>query len=481
MTDSKIDVGMIDQFPQPALALDYDGAVLAWNRKLEEITGVRAQEVVGKGGYEHALALFGERRPTLINTVLGQDAPAGEYYRNLTRTGESIFAESCTPLANGRVMACTAAPLYGSTGKRIGAIETFWDITEKRAAENELRRSEEMIRTMIDSLPDIFFTITYDGTFLQFSWKEAPKAGINPGDLIGKTPHALLPPPEAEFLIAAAQQVIDTGQIVSQKRTFRWHGKDCAFQMMLHPQHDASGRIVAATGVARDVTDHLQYERTVQETCQASDLYLDLLGNDIYNTSMVAATVIEMLRERLTGEEQELAHRVKATIEQNINIIKNVELLNTLSQHRPSLGPVDLDRIIRDQVRRHPGIAVRYVGEGACMIWANQLVEHIIANLISNSIKYGGMNVEIEIAIQETEEIVTLSVADNGIGIPDHLKPNIFDRFTRNGGKKPGNRGLGLHIVKTLMGQYGGRVWAADRVPGSSGEGAAIKMIFQRC
>ncbi len=480
MTDSKIDVGVIDQLPQPALALDYNGNILAWNRMMEEITGVQAKDILGKGEYEHGKILFGERRPTLINTIIGQDCLGENTYKNVARNGDAVSAESCRPLANGRVMACTAGPLYSNTGKRIGAVETFWDITEKRTAENSLRRSEEIIRTMTSSLPDIFFTLTYEGIFLQFSWRDAPKAGINPGDLIGKTPYALFPEEEAENLIAAARQVIETGQIISQERTFRWHGKDCAFQTTLHPQHDMSGQIVAAAGVARDLTDHLRYERTVQETGRTTDLYLDLLSNDIYNTSMVAATVIDMLRERLSGEEEELAHRVKATIEQNINIIKNVELLNTLSQHRTSLGPVDLDRIIKDQIRRHTGIAIRYSG-CSCMVWANPLLEHIIANLISNSIRYGGMKVQIDISVQEAEEIVTLTVADNGIGIPDHLKPNIFDRFTRSGRKTNGNRGLGLHIVKTLVGQYGGRVWAADRVPGKPGEGAAIKILFQKC
>ncbi|MGI6502730.1 MAG: sensor histidine kinase [Candidatus Methanoculleus thermohydrogenotrophicum] len=91
------------------------------------------------------------------------------------------------------------------------------------------------------------------------------------------------------------------------------------------------------------------------------------------------------------------------------------------------------------------------------------------------------MTVQIEISIMEIGDIVTLSVADTGIGIPDHLKLNIFDRFSRGSKTTSGSRGLGLHIVKTLVGQYGGRVWAADRVPGRPEEGAAIKVILQKC
>ena len=115
------------------------------------------------------------------------------------------------------------------------------------------------------------------------------------------------------------------------------------------------------------------------------------------------------------------------------------------------------------------------------MVWANPLLENVISNLISNSIKFGGMEVQIDIGVVETENTVTLSVTDNGIGIPDHLKLNIFDRFNQSSKSAPGSRGLGLHIVKTLVNNYGGRVWAADRVPGKPGEGAAIKVILQKC
>jgi len=115
------------------------------------------------------------------------------------------------------------------------------------------------------------------------------------------------------------------------------------------------------------------------------------------------------------------------------------------------------------------------------MVWANPLLEHIVSNLISNSIKFGGMKVRIDISVMETAEVVTLTVADTGIGIPDPLKPNIFDRFNRDARSVSGSRGLGLYIVKTLTNQYGGRVWAADRVPGRPEAGAAIKVILQRC
>ncbi|MCE5337588.1 MAG: PAS domain-containing protein [Methanomicrobiaceae archaeon] len=480
MNRSQIPMSIIEHLQQPALVLDCEGRVIVWNNSMERYTGISARDIVGKGGYAHGEALFGERLPTLANCILNHSDAGSDHYRLLPPEGEELLTGSRITPVPGREVVCMAAPLYDSTGRRIGAVETIRDTPEERSVEEPFGTSAEQVQILASSLPDMIFTLNRDGIFSQFFWTGAREMGVVPEEVVGKTPHALFPAEEADYLIGAARRVIAGGEVVAETRSFSWHGGQRSFQVTIHPLHGPSGRVVAATGVSRDITRDLLRERTLQETSRLSSLYLDLLGTDIYNTNMVAATIIEMLRERLSGEEAELAQRVKNTVEQGINVIKNVELYNTLNKHRIRLEPVDLDRIVRGQIRRYAGIDIRYEGESH-MVWANPLLEHIVSNLISNSIKFGGMKVRIDISIMETEDTVTLTVADTGIGIPDHLKPNIFDRFSRESKTAAGSRGLGLHIVKTLANQYGGRVWAADRVPGRPGEGAAIKVILQKC
>jgi PAS domain S-box-containing protein len=477
MNRSQIPVSIFDHIQQPALVLDCEGRVVVWNDGMERYTGVSAEEIVGKGDYIHGKALFGEICPTLANSILTHSDAGNDHYRLLSHEGEELLARSCIPPASGREVVCMAAPLYDTTGRQIGAVETIRDAPEERTVEDSRGASEEQVQILAKTLPDMIFTLNRDGIFTQFYWTGARNQGIDPETIAGKTPHALFPAEEADFLAGAAHWVIETGEAVSETRSFSWRDEVRSFQITIHPLHNASGKAVAATGVGRDITRDLVCERT----SQLSSLYLDLLGTDIYNTSMVAATIIEMLRERLSGEEAELAQRVKNTVEQGINVIKNVELLTALNKHRIRLEPTDLNSIIRGQIQRYSGIEIRYE-PGSYTVWANPLLEHILSNLISNSIKFGGMKVRIEISVMETADTVTLTVADTGIGIPDHLKLNIFDRFSREGSKTAsGSRGLGLHIVKTLVNQYGGRVWAADRVPGKPEEGAAIKVILQKC
>ena len=77
------------------------------------------------------------------------------------------------------------------------------------------------------------------------------------------------------------------------------------------------------------------------------------------------------------------------------------------------------------------------------------------------------------------EGMVEVSLTDTGPGIPDAMKPTIFDRFMQNSSTRS-SYGLGLHITKMLVEAYGGRIWADDRVQGHPEQGAAIRFILKK-
>jgi PAS domain S-box-containing protein len=128
--------------PDIAFAVDLDGKVILWNRAAEEFTGVPAVDILGKGDYEYAIPFYGERRPVLIDLLFKPASDIERLYPNLKREGEMIFGESYTLSARrGEVyLTAVAAPLYDSHGNVIGAIETIHDITERKRAEEALRR-----------------------------------------------------------------------------------------------------------------------------------------------------------------------------------------------------------------------------------------------------------------------------------------------------------------------------------------------------
>ena len=134
---------IIEFLPDPVFAIDRQGRVMVWNRAMQEMTGVSAADMLGKGDYEYALPFYGERRPMLIDFVFAENLPALPHYQHIQRIGgANLMAENCQCQIGGRTLDLLgkASPLYGAQGEIVGAIEMIRDLTEQRQAEEELQR-----------------------------------------------------------------------------------------------------------------------------------------------------------------------------------------------------------------------------------------------------------------------------------------------------------------------------------------------------
>jgi signal transduction histidine kinase len=112
-------------------------------------------------------------------------------------------------------------------------------------------------------------------------------------------------------------------------------------------------------------------------------------------------------------------------------------------------------------------------------VLANSMLGVVFDNLFSNSVKFGGKDVEISVSGKDLPDgLVEICVSDNGPGIPDTMKKLVFDRFMADT-RKRSSYGLGLHIVKMLIESYGGKVWAEDRIAGDEKFGVAIRFTLR--
>ena len=131
----------IDFLPDATLAIDREGKVIAWNKAVEEMTGVKAENMLGKGNYEYALPFYGERRPILIDLAFKpQDEIAT--YPKVKREGLSLSADTYFPMVRGSeaYLYEKASILRDSKGNIIGAIESIRDITDGLKAEADRLR-----------------------------------------------------------------------------------------------------------------------------------------------------------------------------------------------------------------------------------------------------------------------------------------------------------------------------------------------------
>jgi len=135
---------IVDFLPDATLVIDRAGKVIAWNRAIEEMTGIKTQDMIGKGNYEYAIPFYGERRPILIDLVLLPQEQIEKQYAHINREGAVLIGETYVSSlkGGGRYLLGTASALRDAKGNVVGAIETIRDITDRKHATEELEKAK---------------------------------------------------------------------------------------------------------------------------------------------------------------------------------------------------------------------------------------------------------------------------------------------------------------------------------------------------
>lgn len=135
-------VDIIDLLPDPTFVIDERGHVVAWNRALEELTGIRKEEMMGRGGYAYAIPFYGKERPLLLDLVNSEESEVKRYYEYAEKKGAILFSEGYVSMPQHQdrlYLWIKAAPLYNANGEPAGAIESIRDISGRKQAEDELK------------------------------------------------------------------------------------------------------------------------------------------------------------------------------------------------------------------------------------------------------------------------------------------------------------------------------------------------------
>jgi PAS domain S-box-containing protein len=479
---------IINFLPDATFVIDREGRVITWNKAIEEMTGVRAADILGKGNFEYALPFYNERRPVLIDLVLEPDnETAKKYTGGIHLQGDLLFTETDTELhrPDGSLafLAARASPLRDVQGTVFGAIESIRDITLRKHAELELKTSEERLRLLVENINDGILVIAVskerkgqildvnDHTcqilgytreeLLHMTLKDigTPGQQENSGllleDIFSKT-HALF---ESDFFRKDRQQV----PVEINARLFELEGEPAVLAIV----RDITERKMLEQEMEHYTSELTAYTQTLQQVNDKLNLMNRITRHDILNQLTAILGYLDIMK--VSFPDPRLQEYVGIEIRAAENIRDQI-LFTKEYQDIGSQAPrwFDLETVILSAVEKltlSPVKLAMHIDRAA--IYADPLLEKVFYTLFENAIRHGGHVTAISVSSREQDGGLTIVYEDNGVGVPAEHKEDIFAQ------KYFKHTGYGLYLSRTILGITGITI----RETGEPGKGARFEIL----
>lgn len=453
--------------------LDPAGYVSSWNPGAERFKGYTAEEVLGT----HFSQFYtrDDRKAGLPERALSTAAEAGRFEAEgwrLRKDGTRFWAHVVIdPIRRGAEL--------------IGFAKITRDLTERRAAEQALRQSEEQFRILVSGVTD-YAIYMLDPAGKVISWNSGAERikGYKPDEIIGQHFSRFYLPEDVEAGAPAKALSVarEAGRFEKEGWRLRNDGTRFWAHVVIDPITDDDGEIVGFAKITRDVTERAEAQRELETAREA--LYqsqkMEAIGqltggvaHDFNNLLAAITGSLDLLRKRLPYDP-----RTTPLLE---NAIQGAERGAVLTQRmlafarKQELKPeaVDIPQLVRGMsefIRRSigPNVDVR-------MRFADVLprartdpyqLETALLNLVVNArdaLPNGGEITitadQVSVARSQGERraggYVRLGVSDNGTGMPAEIAAKVTEPFFTTKGVGKGT-GLGLSMVQGLAGQSGG-------------------------
>jgi PAS domain S-box-containing protein len=460
---------IINFLPDPTFAIDREGKVIAWNRAIEELSGIPAADMLGKGDHEYAMPFYGHRRPMLIDLPFEPEEQILEQYTGIRRENKILIAETDLPHPRGKQLTLMGktSPIYDRQGGIAGAVESIRDITACKQAEEALRSSESQYRSIVENMQDMLYRTDREGKITMISPAGAKRAGFGSAEeMIGLNLDQTLyadPSERKKFLATLAREgsVNAYPLVLKDRKGHRFHVTASS-----HYYSDSHGHVLGVEGIIHDVTHLRQEEDALKEANRKLNLLNSITRHDVANqlTVLQGYTHLAMMKnpDPMIGDFLQKIDAVGATIGRQIEFSK---VYQELGVQAPEWFRLD-DIFVKNKPKD-------ILFSSSCTgteIFADPMLEKVFANLFSNSIMHGEWVSQITVRCELKGDDLEIIVEDNGVGIPLDLKQNIFKKGV---GK---NTGFGLFLAREILAITGISIYET----GKHGSGARFEITVPK-
>jgi PAS domain S-box-containing protein len=250
---------VMDNIPQAVFWKDQDLRYLGCNQAFAEDAGLATpQHIVGKTDYDMPWTAQAEAYRADDRLVMESGAAKINYEEaQTTPTGELIWLRT------------SKVPMRDAEGKVTAVLGMYEDITKRREAKETLSRERNLLRTLIDALPDQIFVKDMQGRLMLYNQADARAMGLTSTDeALGKTVYDMYPRELADAYFADDMAVIESGQplIGREERGLTEDGQERWVLTTKVPLRDQAGHSLGLVGIARDITQRKQIELTLQDS-----------------------------------------------------------------------------------------------------------------------------------------------------------------------------------------------------------------------
>ncbi len=296
---------MLEHQSVAAFVIDADHRVKYWNRACEELTGLRARDVIGTR--DAWRGFYRTQRPVLADLVLDNATEnASRYYQ---KQGASSLvdagwhAEDWFEIGGKRrYVYFDAAPIFDEVGRPIAAIETLQDITEQKIATTELESNTRHLQSVLDNVADAIITIDERGVVRSFNRAAENSFGYAAREVIGRNISMLMPEPHRGQHDAYLRRYFETGvpHVIGIRREVEGQRKDgTLFPVSLGVsilEHNDRPMFI---GLIHDITETKRIEHELQAGQERASQALDALKQQKFALDQHAIVAITDVQGRI--------------------------------------------------------------------------------------------------------------------------------------------------------------------------------------
>jgi PAS domain S-box-containing protein len=460
--------------------MDAEGYIRTWNAGAARIKGYAADEIIGKHFSQfYPPEAIARRWPDEELKIARRDGRYEEEAWRLRKDGSSFWAN------------VVITRILDAAGNITGFLKITRDLTERKAAEEALRQSEERFRLLVEGVKDYaIFMLDPQGRVTSWNSGAQRIKGYKPTEIIGQhfsrfysSEDIAAGKPQRELEVAAERGSFeDEGWRVKKDASLFWAN------VVITALYDQENRLIGFAKLTRDMTEKRKNEALEVADRQKNE-FLAMLAHELRNPLAPISNGLQLLKapgvdDSILQQTTEMMERQVFHLARLVDDLLDVSRIITgkMAYH---VEPVELVNVLNRAVEESQSMIDAHGHDLTLSLPARPIIvdadsfrlSQVISNLLRNAAKYSEKPSKIWLMLERVGDSAVIRVKDEGIGIAPEMLPNIFNLFVQaeqSLARSQGGLGIGLTVVKRIVEMHGGTVLAK-----SGGLGLGSEFIIQ--